>query len=96
MTQEFPFQPGTILHAAVVGAFKATGGGFETWCSENSVTSSAARSATFGQSKGPMGRVLLARMIEAAGPEVVRVAYLSRLRAHLAEIEAWPEKKGAA
>ena len=39
---------------------------FEAWCAENSVVPSAARNATFGQSKGPKGRALLARMIQAS------------------------------
>lgn len=86
--QDIPYQPGAILHEAIVGAFKASGAGFETWCAENGVTPSAARSATFGQSRGPKGRALLARMIAEAGPEVVRAAYLARLRSHVSAMKS--------
>jgi len=85
--QDIPYQPGAILHEAIVGAFKASGSGFETWCAENGVTPSAARSATFGQSRGPKGRALLARMIAEAGPEVVRAAYLARLKSHVSALK---------
>lgn len=89
--QEIPYQPGAILHEAIVGAFRASGSGFEAWCAANSIAPSAARSATFGQSRGPKGRALLARMIEAAGPEVVQAAYLARLKSHASAL-----KKGVA
>ncbi len=84
--QDFPFQPGAILHDAVVGAFRASGSGFEAWCAENKVNPSVARSATFGQSQGPKGRALLARMINAAGADIVRTAYLSRLKSHISDV----------
>lgn len=89
--QDFPYQPGAILHEAIVGAFRASGGGFENWCADNGITPSAARSATFGQSRGRRGREILSRLIEAAGPEIVRTAYLTRLKAHTADL-----KNGAA
>ena len=86
--QDFPFQPGAIMHDAVVGAFKARGGSFEVWCAQNGVAPSAARNATFGQSKGPKGRALLARLVEAAGVDVVRAAYLARTKAHFTAIKS--------
>ncbi len=86
-----PYQPGAILHDAVVGAFKARGGSFESWCADNGIAPSVARNATYGQSKGPKGRALLARLIEAAGREVVETAYLTRLKSHVVDL-----KKGAA
>ena len=49
---------------------------------------SSARIATYGQSNGPKGRALLARLIEAAGPEVVRAGYIARMDRHMAEIKA--------
>lgn len=85
--QEIPFQPGAILHEAIVGAFKASGKGFEVWCAESRISPSAARSATFGQSRGPRGRDLLARMIADAGPDVVRVAYMARLKSHVSDLK---------
>lgn len=87
------FQPGAILHDAIMGAFKARGGSFEAWLSENGINPATARGATFGQSKGPKGRALLERIIAAAGPEVVRAAYVARITAHLDEIEARGRKK---
>ena len=89
--KDFDFQPGAILHDAVVGTFRAHGLSFEKWCKENGMTPSNARNATFGQSRGPKGREMLARIIEAAGPEFLRMAYEARLRASLATL-----KKGAA
>lgn len=86
--QDLPYQPGAILHAAIVGAFKARGQSFEVWCAENSVAPTSARSATFGQSKGPKGRALLARLIEAAGADVVQAAYLARLRSHVGDLKS--------
>lgn len=78
------FQPGAMLHDAILGAFRASGGSFERWCAENKVTPTNARNATYGIMKGARGKELLARLIEAAGPEVVRAGYGARLRDHAA------------
>ena len=86
--QDLPYQPGAILHAAIVGAFKTRGASFESWCAENEVAPNSARSATYGQSKGPIGRAILARLIEAAGPEVVQAAYLARLKSHVSDLKS--------
>lgn len=83
-----PYSPGAILHEAIVGAFRASGGGFEAWCAENRISPSAARSATFGQARGPRGRETLRRLIEAAGPEIVHTAYLTRMKAHAADLNS--------
>lgn len=91
MAQALPYQAGSILHDAIVGAFKTSGGSFDAWCEQNQINPSAARNVTYGQSKGPKGRALLARLIEAAGPEVVHAAYMSRLKSHVADL-----KNGAA
>jgi hypothetical protein len=88
MSKESPeFQPGAVLHDAIVGAFKSRGLGFEAWCKANDIAASAARNATFGQSKGPKGRALLARMIADAGPEIVEAAYRSRMKQHVAALD---------
>lgn len=89
--QELPYQPGAILHEAIVGAFRASGSGFEAWCASNKIAPSVARSATFGQSRGPKGKALLVRIVQAAGPEVVEAAYMARLKSHSHTL-----KKGAA
>ncbi|MDN5785710.1 hypothetical protein [Pseudorhodobacter sp.] len=89
--QEITYQPGAILHEAIVGAFRASGKGFEAWCAENKVPPNSARHATFGQSRGPKGKALLAKMIAAAGADIVRAAYMTRMKAHVIDL-----KKGAA
>lgn len=80
------FQPGVMLHDAVVGAFRASGSSFERWCADHGVTPTNARNATYGVMKGPKGQELLARLIEAAGPEVVKAGYLARFQQHAAEL----------
>ena len=80
------YQPGVILHDAIVGAFKAGGGSFEAWCKEQGVYSTNARNATYGIMKGPRGKELLAQLIEAAGPEVVEAGYLARFKRHADEL----------
>ena len=87
----FDFQPGAILHDAIVGTFRAHGGSFEKWCAKNGVLPSNARNATFGQSRGPKGQALLARIIAAAGPEFLRLAYAKRIAEYAEQV-----KKGAA
>jgi len=89
--KHYDFQPGAILHDAIVGTFHAHGRSFEGWCKENGVTASNARNATFGQSRGPKGRELLARLIEAAGEDFLRLAYSKRIAEYAAQV-----KKGAA
>lgn len=84
----FPFQPGAMLHDAIMGAFKAQGGSFEAWLAEQGIPPATARGATYGQSKGPKGKALLARILDAAGPEVVRTLYLDRLGRHVADVNA--------
>lgn len=92
MTQrEFNFQPGVILHEAIIGAFRASGSNFDQWCQANNVKPTSARQATFGQSRGPAGQDLLNRMIEAAGPDFVRHVYEARMLAHAATL-----RRGAA
>ena len=58
-SKENYFQPGAILHEAIVGAFKARGGSFEHWCRDQGLQPTAVRNATFGQSRGPRGKELL-------------------------------------
>lgn len=78
----FPYQPGAMLHDAVVGAFRASGGSFENWCIERGINPNSARQATYGMNKGPKGRQMLADLIASAGPDVVLAGYLARLRRH--------------
>ncbi len=89
--QKTNFQPGAVLHDAIIGAFRAHGGSFERWCRENKVLPTVARQATFGQSRGPNGQRLLAQLIDAAGPEIVRQVYEKRVLDHADTL-----RKGAA
>lgn len=77
------YQPGAILHDAIMGAFRANGRTLEGWCRKNNVAPSVARNATYGQMRGSRGKAMLARLIEEAGPEVVKVGYETRLLAHV-------------
>lgn len=81
------FQPGTILHEVIVGAFRAKGTSFRAWCDENGVNYSTARLATYGQSGGERGRRMLDNMIRDAGPDVVAAAYRQRMMAEVKMIE---------
>jgi hypothetical protein len=74
------FQPGTILHGVIVGAFRSNGTSFEAWCKANGVNTSVARSATYGQAGGEVGSALLERIIEAAGREMVEMGYAHRMK----------------
>lgn len=73
------FQPGTILHEVIVGAFRSAGTSFEAWCAENGVHPSTARTATYGQSGGDKGKALLGQIIDAAGRDLVAAAYRKRM-----------------
>ncbi|EGJ20082.1 hypothetical protein RSWS8N_18019 [Cereibacter sphaeroides WS8N] len=84
----YPFQPGTILHDAIMGAFRARGGSFEQWLQEQGIPAGTARGATYGQSKGPRGTALLGRILEAAGPEQVWALYVARLNRHVDDVKA--------
>lgn len=88
------FQPGAILHEAIIGAFRANGDNFNDWCRRNGITPSVARNATFGQSRGPAGVALLARLIEGAGPDFVERAYARRLAEHAVQFAKQAHGKG--
>ncbi len=79
--QNEKFQTGTLLHEVIVGAFRTNGLKFEAWCNENNVNPSTARHATYGQSGGDKGKKLLTRIIDAAGRDVVTLAYTRRVQA---------------
>lgn len=83
---QFPFQPGVMLHDAIVGAFRASGTSFEVWCTERRINPSNARNTTYGINKGPKGRAMLAQMIADAGPAIVEAGYLARLQRHVATV----------
>lgn len=79
------FQPGAILHEAIIGGFRANGDNFNDWCRRHKITPAVARNATFGQSRGPSGQALLTRLIEGADPEFVERVYNKRLAEHARE-----------
>jgi hypothetical protein len=71
---------------------RAHGLSFEAWCIQNGITSSNARNATFGQSRGPKGRDMLRRIIDGAGRDFVMKAYVARIEAYAAQVK----KRGVA
>lgn len=81
------FQPGTILHEVIDGAFRSFGSSFDTWCRENGIHPSTARNATFGQSAGNRGQALRERIIDAAGRDVVTISYRKRMIREAARLE---------
>jgi hypothetical protein len=85
--QEKIFQPGTILHEAIMGAFRSSGSSFEAWCNANNVKTSTARTATYGQSGGKLGSALLDRIISDAGREMVEMAYSKRMSREVERLE---------
>lgn len=78
-----PYQSGAMLHDAIMGAFRASGRTLERWCKDNEVSPSVARNATYGQMRGPKGQAMRALLIDAAGPETVKMLYETRLRDHV-------------
>lgn len=82
------FQPGAVLHEVIVGAFRSAGSSLEAWCAANNVHPSTARNATYGQSGGDKGREMLARIIDAAGRDVVAVSYYKRMVAEAERLKA--------
>ncbi len=74
------FQPGVILHAVIIGAFRMKGLTLHHWCQDHGVHQSQVRNATYGQSSGKAGQDLLNRVINAAGREVVTDLYVRRMR----------------
>jgi hypothetical protein len=89
-------QPGRILHEAIGGAFKGRGLTFQAWCAEAGVNWSTVRNATYGQSGGDKGRALLARAIEAAGPELVLAIYRRKMDDEVARLRAAAAEGGRA
>ena len=79
------YQPGAILHDAVMGAFRASGTTLKTWAEASDLHLTSCRMATHGLMRGPRGQALMEKLIAAAGPEIVEAGYEARLRQHLAE-----------
>jgi hypothetical protein len=84
--RDYNFQPGAVLHEAIIGAFRASGTSLHQWCEANGVLHSVVRQSTFGQSQSEAGRALLERIIEAAGEDFVRLAYEQRMLDHAGEL----------
>lgn len=82
------FQPGLILYEVVLGAFKASGIAFQVWCQDNNVNATVARNALKGVNTGTAGQAVRAKLIEAAGPEVVEIAYRTRMNTETARVNA--------
>ena len=88
MTEDdFPYQPGAILHDAIIGAFRSSGTSFGNWCRDRGMSPNNARNATYGIAKGPEGQKLLIELIQAAGPDVVRAGYVAAIRRYNAVLK---------
>ncbi|PCH67058.1 MAG: hypothetical protein COC12_12050 [Rhodobacteraceae bacterium] len=81
------FEPGALLHDAIMGAFRTSGSSCNAWCGTYGITAMTARNASLGLTRSPVGKKILHDMIEAAGPDLVALAYRKRVRKHLGEIE---------
>lgn len=73
---------GSVLYQVICGAFLARGSSLHRWCSENDIKPHLAREAIFGRRVKVQGRLLLKRIIDAAGRDLVRDAYARRLAEH--------------
>lgn len=80
MNAAFNPTPGVHLYNALMAGFRANGTTLGAWLEGQTATQTEARNAAFGQNSSPKARALLAQMIEAAGPEIVRVVYESAVR----------------
>ena len=76
------FQQGTILNEVVVGIFRANGTTLSKWCTQNNVSPTQAQNALCGTSSGTNGLALMERLVDAAGRDVVEVAYRKRIQMH--------------
>lgn len=72
--------PGQHLYNAVMAGFRAKGATLHAWANQNGYTHSEVRAAAFGTMAGAKGRAVLERMISAAGPDVVSIAYANAIR----------------
>lgn len=87
------FQPGAILHEVIDGAFRSAGTSFDTWCRDAGIHPSTARNATYGQSAGDRGRALREQIIDAAGRDVVEMAYRKRMIMEAERLRAAPPRE---
>ncbi|KQI69412.1 hypothetical protein AN189_03040 [Loktanella sp. 3ANDIMAR09] len=94
--QSFHPEPGLVLYEVVLGTFKSSGTTFEVWCKQNATNVTMARNALKGVNSGPTGTVLLGRLIDGAGREVVELAYRKRLEQHVAKLNAASAQTDAA
>jgi hypothetical protein len=90
------FQQGRMLYEVVVGAFKADGVPFEHWCNAHDLNPQKCRNALYGASSGRDAQKLVVRLVEAAGREVVEVAYRRRMERHTRDLEATTDTGEAA
>ena len=78
----YPFQPGAMLHDAIMGALRAKGVSFGGWCRENNLDPGNTKCTTCGVNNGIKSQRKLRQLIEYAGPEAVRFHYEARLKEH--------------
>ncbi|MGV6840016.1 MAG: hypothetical protein ACWA40_07450 [Planktomarina sp.] len=84
-----PYEPGVILHDAIIGAFRARGETLLGWCKAHGIDQRYVKTATTGLSCGPRAVELVEQLVEGAGAEAVHWNYKNRLKNHYETILDW-------
>lgn len=64
-------RPSRRLYNAVLGAFRAQGISFASWCADQGISRENARAALYGVWCGPKATMILERIVEGADREVI-------------------------
>ena len=64
-------QPSRRLYNAVLGAFRAQGASFASWCDDHGIRRENARAALYGVWRGPKATIVLERIVDGADREVI-------------------------
>lgn len=89
--KKMKFQPGLVLYEVVTGAFRTKGASLEAWSRENGLIPNTGRNALYGASSGAAAQRLVEKMVDAAGRDVVELAYRSRMDQHTRDLDATPD-----
>ena len=64
-------RPSRRLYNTVLGAFRAQGTSFASWCDDQGISRENARSALYGIWRGPKATIVLERIVDGADREVI-------------------------
>ena len=64
-------RPSRRLYNAVLGAFRAQGTSFASWCDDHGISRENARAALYGVWRGPKATMILERIVDGADREVI-------------------------